>query len=175
MIQHFLHTHLIISIRSMFRVLGIYKFGIHAVIDVKKIHRAFLIYTFQGELWISDDSSLPLLLFQRLTFISLGYFKLTFFCNRCNSFLNFGGPQLYDSEALPFTYDQNISIELADKLYNSITVCFSMNFHPDKQLFQVDSAGVRTNDPWITKPLHHGGPTYTVNLNWVEIIVWILI
>ena len=46
-------------------------------------------------------------------------------------------------------------LELADKLYNSETVCFlceSMNFHPDKQLFQVAGAGNRTTDPWITKP-----------------------
>ena len=28
-------------------------------------------------------------------------------------------------------------------------LCGSMNFHPDKQLFQV--AGVRTTDPWITR------------------------
>ena len=27
-----------------------------------------------------------------------------------------------------------------------------MNFHPDKQLFQVAGAGARTADPWITKP-----------------------
>ena len=34
------------------------------------------------------------------------------------------GPQLYNSEALPFTYDQYVVIKLADKLYNSVTVCF---------------------------------------------------
>ena len=28
-----------------------------------------------------------------------------------------------------------------------------MNFHPDKQLFQVAGAGDRTTDPWITKPV----------------------
>ena len=27
-----------------------------------------------------------------------------------------------------------------------------MNFHPDKQLFQVHGPGDRTTDPWITKP-----------------------
>ena len=27
-----------------------------------------------------------------------------------------------------------------------------MNFHPDKQLFQVAGAGDRTIEPWITKP-----------------------
>ena len=27
-----------------------------------------------------------------------------------------------------------------------------MNFHPDKQLFQVAGARDRTTDPWITKP-----------------------
>ena len=35
------------------------------------------------------------------------------------SLLSFGMPQLYNSEALPFTY---VVIELADKLYNSVTV-----------------------------------------------------
>ena len=48
-----------------------------------------------------------------------------------------------------------ISMLLADKLYNSITVCVlcgSMNFHSDKQLFQVAGTGDRTTDPWITKP-----------------------
>ena len=33
-----------------------------------------------------------------------------FFCNRHNSFLSFGGPQLYNSEALPFTYNQYIDM-----------------------------------------------------------------
>ena len=47
-----------------------------------------------------------------------------FFCNRRNSLLSFGWPQLYNSEALPFTYDQYVVIELADKLYNYVTVCF---------------------------------------------------
>ena len=28
----------------------------------------------------------------------------------------------------------------------------SMNFHPDKQLFQVAGAGDRTDDPWFTSP-----------------------
>ena len=28
-----------------------------------------------------------------------------------------------------------------------------MNFHPDKQLFQVAGTGDRTTDPWITKPV----------------------
>jgi hypothetical protein len=27
-----------------------------------------------------------------------------------------------------------------------------MNFHPDKQLFQVAGTGVQTTDPWITRP-----------------------
>ena len=47
-----------------------------------------------------------------------------FFFNRRYSLLSFGGPQLYNSEALPFTYGQYVVIELADKLYNSVTVCF---------------------------------------------------
>ena len=45
-----------------------------------------------------------------------------FFSNRRNSFLGFGGLQLYNSEALPFTYDQYVVIDLADKFYNSVTV-----------------------------------------------------
>ena len=40
------------------------------------------------------------------------------------SLLSFSGPQLYNLEALPFTYGQYVVIELADKLYNSVTVCF---------------------------------------------------
>ena len=51
------------------------------------------------------------------------YWQNTFF-NRRYSLLSFGGPQLYNSEALPFTYGQYVVIELADKLYNSVTVCF---------------------------------------------------
>ena len=31
---------------------------------------------------------------------------------------------IYNSEALPFTYGQYVVIELADKLYNSVTVFF---------------------------------------------------
>ena len=42
-------------------------------------------------------------------------------------FLSFGGPQLYNSEAFPFTYDQYVVIELADKLYNSVFVCFCVS------------------------------------------------
>ena len=50
-----------------------------------------------------------------------------FFCNRHNSFLSFGGRQLYNLEALPFTYDQYTVIELADNLYKSATVCFCVS------------------------------------------------
>ena len=39
------------------------------------------------------------------------------------SLLSFDGPQLYNSEALSFTNGQCVVIELADKLYNSVTVC----------------------------------------------------
>ena len=48
----------------------------------------------------------------------LPWIDFLFFC----SILSFGGPQLYNLEALPFTYDQYVVIELADKLYNSATV-----------------------------------------------------
>ena len=46
------------------------------------------------------------------------------FFNRLYSLSSFGGPQLYDLEALPFTYGQYVALELADKLYNSVTICF---------------------------------------------------
>ena len=40
--------------------------------------------------------------------------------------LELGGPQLFNFEAWPFTYDQYIVIELANKLYNYVTffLCF---------------------------------------------------
>ena len=36
-----------------------------------------------------------------------------------------------------------------------------MNFHPDKQLFQVAVAGDQTTDPWVFRPAlyPHGGLT----------------
>ena len=46
----------------------------------------------------------------------------SFFLNRRYSLLSFGRPQMYNLEALPFTYGQYVAIELADKLYNSVTV-----------------------------------------------------
>ena len=49
-------------------------------------------------------------------------YSFLFFCNRRNSFLSFGELQLYHLEAWPFTYDQYVVIELADKLYNSVAV-----------------------------------------------------
>ena len=45
-----------------------------------------------------------------------GYIQYWFFLNRRYSLLSFGGPQLYNSEALPFTYGQYVVIDLADKL-----------------------------------------------------------
>ena len=67
------------------------------------------------------------------------YLKEFVDCNRRNSFLSFGGPQLYYLEALPFTYDQYVVIELSDKLYNCycLFLCEPMNFHPENQFFQV--------------------------------------
>ena len=44
------------------------------------------------------------------------YFSLTL--------LSFDGPQPYNSETLQFTCGQYVVIELDDKLYNSVTVCF---------------------------------------------------
>ena len=74
-----------------------------------------------------------------------------FFCNRRNSFLSFGGPQLYNLEALSFTHDQYVVRQALKPCYCSL-LCESMNFHPDKQLFQVAGTGDQTTDPWITKP-----------------------
>ena len=53
------------------------------------------------------------------SFKSLSIYLFFFFFVTDNSLLSFGGPQLYNSEALPFTYDQYVVIELAD---NSITL-----------------------------------------------------
>ena len=50
--------------------------------------------------------------------------KFFFSFYRHYSLLSFGRPQLYNSEALPITYGQYVVIELADKLYTSVTVCF---------------------------------------------------
>ena len=47
--------------------------------------------------------------------------ELSFF-NRRYSLLSFGGPQLYKSKALPFTYGQYVIIKLSDRLYKSVTV-----------------------------------------------------
>ena len=41
-----------------------------------------------------------------------------------NRLLSFVGPQLYSLVALSFTYGQHVVLELADKRYNSVTVCF---------------------------------------------------
>ena len=49
--------------------------------------------------------------------------NICFFIRRY-SLLSFGGPQLYNLEALPFNYRQYIVIDLAEKTYNSATVCF---------------------------------------------------
>ena len=57
-----------------------------------------------------------------------------FFFNRRYSLLSFGGSQLYNLEALPFTYGQHVVIELADNLYNSVTVCFCAS---RKYVFQI--------------------------------------
>ena len=57
--------------------------------------------------------------------IGAAFFRCKYiFLNRQYSNLSFGGPQLYNLEALPFTYSQYVVKELADKLYNSITVYF---------------------------------------------------
>ena len=52
-------------------------------------------------------------------------------------------------EALPFTYGQYVVIELADKLYNFVTVCFCVS---PWIFIQVAGNGDQTINPWITKP-----------------------
>ena len=63
--------------------------------------------------------------FSQLLIFTVKFF--TFFFDRRCSLLSFTGPQLYNSEALPFTYSQYVVLELTDKHYNSITVflCFA--------------------------------------------------
>ena len=89
-------------------------------------------------------------------------FQACFF-NRRNSFLSFGGPQLYNLEALPFTYDQYVVIEFADKLYNSATVCFWI-FILINNFSKLPAPG---SNHWSLDykasalPLNHGGPIFT--------------
>ena len=66
------------------------------------------------------------------------FFILFVFCNRHYSLW---WAQLYNSEALPFTYDQFVVIELADKLYNSVTVFFVLC---QKYVFHIGRERVRT-------------------------------
>ena len=51
-------------------------------------------------------------------------FQVNFFLNWRYSLLSLSEPQLYNLEALPFTYGQYVAIDLDDKLYNSVTVWF---------------------------------------------------
>ena len=65
------------------------------------------------------------------------------------SLLSFGISQMYNLEALSFTYRQYVDIELADKLCYCLFLCLAKVC-----LFQVVGrpAGDRTTDPWITRP-----------------------
>ena len=104
---------------------------------LKKLSPLYLSVTqLTSKLYKSTIMFLSFFLAYRGSWPARAFFLL--FCNRRYSFLSVCGPQLYNLEALPFTYNQYVVIELADKLFNSVTVCFlceSMNFHPDKQLF----------------------------------------
>ena len=94
----------------------------------------------------------------------LAIFKI-FFCNRPNSLLSFGGPQ--HSDALPFTYDQYVVLELADKLYDFVTVCFCANpwiFNQINNFSKLPTPGIEpltlglqsqrsTSTPWGTHTL----------------------
>ena len=62
------------------------------------------------------------------TFLNLTLEMFKFFCKRRYLILSFGGPQLYNCKALPFTNGQYVVIELADKLYNSVTGFFCKCF-----------------------------------------------
>ena len=42
-----------------------------------------------------------------------------------------------------------------------------MNFHPDKQLFQVVGAGDRTTDPWITRLVLYPYTTGTQSIDFL--------
>ena len=48
-------------------------------------------------------------------------------------------------------------------------LCESMNFHPDKQLFQVASPGNQTTDPWITRSMLY---LYTTVTHFKEMLYW---
>ena len=71
--------------------------------------------------------------------------KICILGNRLYSLLSFGGPQLYNLEALPFTYDQYVVIKLADKLYTSATVFFVLRrtyvFHIGCKRVQTQTRG----------------------------------
>ena len=70
---------------------------------------------------------------------------LVLFFNRHYSLLSFGRPQLYNSEVLPFTYGQYVVIELADKLYNSVSFCFCAS---RKYVFHIGHSG---NPMWTRR------------------------
>ena len=78
--------------------------------------------------WLKTERMYELLLttgYSHLgSFVLIYVFPIMFIFNRCYSILSLGGAQQYNLEALPFTYGQYVVIELADKLYNSVTVCF---------------------------------------------------
>ena len=83
------------------------------------------------------------------------------------------GPQLYDSEALPFTYDQNVIIELADKLYDSVTVCFCVSLWIFIRINNFSELPTPGFEPLTLglQSLYTMRDPPTINLNWVEIIV----
>ena len=53
------------------------------------------------------------------------FFKSHYKSNKRYSLLSFGGPHLYNSEALSFTNGQYVVIELADKLCYCLFLCFA--------------------------------------------------
>ena len=59
---------------------------------------------------------------------------LSMFFSFFNRLLSFIGPLLYSLVALSFTYGQHVFLELADKRYNSVTVCFCAS---RKYVFQI--------------------------------------
>ena len=75
-------------------------------------------------------------------------FMVLFFVTEVTHSWPSASPKLYNLETLLFNYDQYVVIEFADKLYNSVTLCFCVS----PWIFIQINTGDWTTDPWITKP-----------------------
>ena len=82
--------------------------------------------------------------------LKMFFFVFDLFFNRSYySLLNFGGLQLYNSEALPFTYHQFVIIELVYKLYNSVSVCFCVSPWIFIWIYNCPSCRRRESNHWF--------------------------